>query len=187
MTYDASPSGFETHLKRLWLSAQSGDEDAYRNALELMSRRLRGYLRHRMRGFPADVEDVVQETLLAVHLQRSTYDPALPVSAWVVAIAHHKLIDLWRKRGRGMRFDESLDDVDDMFLVAAPDASEAKRDLEKLMNQLPEAQRRAIFLTKVDGLSIAEASERTGSSPSAIKVQVHRGLKRLAQMVKGQG
>lgn len=186
MIHDADQNDFEAKLKRLWLSAQSGDEDAYRNALELMALRLRGYLRRRMQAWPDDVEDVVQETLLALHLQRSTYDPTLPVSAWMIAIARHKLIDLWRKRGRRGLLDESLDDVDDMFLVAVPDAREAQRDLEKLMKKLPEAQRQAIFLTKVEGLSVAEASRRTGSSPSAIKVQVHRGLKRLAQLVRGQ-
>ena len=40
------------------------------------------------------------------------------------------------------------------------------------------------MLTKIEGLSVAEAAQRSGASESAIKVQVHRGLKRLALLVK---
>ncbi|MBA3591964.1 MAG: RNA polymerase subunit sigma, partial [Methylibium sp.] len=68
--------------------------------------------------------------------------------------------------------------------VAVNEDGEAQRDLKKLLHELPEAQRQAILLTKVEGLSIAEASQRTGASESAVKVRVHRGLKRLAALVK---
>ncbi|MCW5609800.1 MAG: sigma-70 family RNA polymerase sigma factor [Rubrivivax sp.] len=184
MPEDASPNDFETGLKPLWLRAQAGDEAAYRVCLERIAARLRGYLRRRMQSLPDDVEDLVQETLLALHLQRGTYDPALPVSAWVLAIARHKLVDLWRRRGRRDDLHDALDEVDESALAAVAEDGQARRDLDKLLLELPEAQRLAIVLTKVEGLSVSEASQRTGASASAIKVQVHRGLKRLARLVK---
>jgi RNA polymerase sigma-70 factor (ECF subfamily) len=133
-----------------------------------------------------DVEDLVQETLLAVHLQRGTYDPTFAVSAWFTAIARHKLVDLWRRRGRQDELTDEYEDVDEMQLAAHPQEHYALRDLERLLQELPSLQRQAIELTKLEGLSIAEASTRTGASESAIKVQVHRGLKRLAALVKGE-
>lgn len=185
MSKDARPDAFEAGLKPLWLRAQSGDEAAYRAALVLIAARLRGYFRRRMQSLPDDLEDLVQETLLALHLQRGTFDPALPVSAWVHAVARHKLVDLWRRRGRHEALHEPLDGVDEQALVAVdPHEGGTRRDLDKLLQTLPEAQRQAILLTKLNGLSVAEAAQHTGASESAIKVQVHRGLKRLAALVK---
>ena len=185
MTYDASPDDFEAGLKPLWTRAQAGDEVAYRGALSRIAVRLRGYFARRLFGLADDVEDLVQETLLALHLQRGTYDPRLPVSAWVYAIARHKLVDLLRRRGRREAFNVPLDDLDEALHPAAPDSHFAQRDLAALLDMLPAAQRRAITLTKIEGLSVSEASLRSSVSESAIKVQVHRGLKRLAAMAKG--
>lgn len=184
MLVNDSPGDFESALKPLWLRAQSGDDAAYRQALGLLASRLRGYLKRRLSGLPDEVEDLVQETLLALHLQRGTYDPTLPVSAWAVAIARHKLVDLWRRRGRRDSLHDAIDDVDEQSLAAEPDDGGARRDLETLFDALPPAQRQAIELTKLEGLSVAEAAARTGASESAIKVQVHRGLKRLAALVR---
>ncbi len=187
MPVDATQYDFESGLKPLWMRAQSGDDAAYAQALSRIAQRLRGFLRRRMQSLPDEVEDLVQETLLALHLQRGTYDPSLPVSAWVMAIARHKLVDLWRRRGRRDDRHDAIDDVDEFLLSAPEDDGSAQHDLDKLLGQLPEAQRRAILLTKVEGLSVAEASQRTGASESAIKVQVHRGLKRLALLVRVGG
>lgn len=185
MPSDDQQNDFESSLKPLWLRAQSGDEAAYREALGRIATRLRGYLRRRMQSLPDDVEDLVQETLLVLHLQRGTYDPALPVTHWVVAIARHKLVDLWRRRGRQEALHDPLDEVDEAVFAAVENEGHAQRDLEKLLDSLPAAQRTAIVLTKIEGLSVTEAAQRTGASESAIKVQVHRGLRRLAALVKG--
>ena len=187
MPFDAVPGDLESTLKPLWLRAQQGDEGAYRQCLRLLATRLRGYLRRRLSAFPDEVEDLVQETLLAMHLQRGTYDPAASVSAWALAIARHKLVDLWRRRGRREGLHDPIDDVAEHLLAAEPDDGGARRDLAVLLQGLPPAQRHAIELTKLEGLSVAEAAQRTGASESAIKVQVHRGLKRLAALVRGLG
>lgn len=184
---DGSPGEFESALKPLWLRAQSGDDAAYRQCLRLLASRLRAYLKRRLSALPDEVEDLVQETLLALHLQRGTYDPSLPVSGWALAIARHKLVDLWRRRGRREGLHDAIDDVDEQLLAADPDDGGARRDLQTLLQALPAAQRQAIVLTKLDGLSVAEAAARTGASESAIKVQVHRGLKRLAERVRHDG
>jgi len=185
MKSEASPNDFEVHIRPLWECAQAGDEAAYRQSLDLMAHRLRAYFRRRMPTLQADVEDLVQETLLAVHLQRGTYDRTFAVSAWFTAIARHKLVDLWRRRGRQDDLTDEYEEVDELQLVAHPQDHHAIRDLARLLRELPDLQRQAIELTKLEGLSVAEASERTGASESAIKVQVHRGLKRLAALVKG--
>jgi RNA polymerase sigma-70 factor, ECF subfamily len=186
MSDDAYRNDFETGLKPLWARAQAGDEAAYREALLRIAARLRSFFGRRLQSLPDDVEDLVQETLLALHLQRGTYDPALPVSAWVHAIARHKLVDLFRRRGRREALHDPLDDLDERDHPLAADEQPARRDLGVLLETLPQAQRQAILLIKVEGLSVAEASAKTGVSVSALKVQVHRGLKRLAALVRGE-
>ncbi len=175
---------FELRLRPLWLRAQAGDEAAYRTALQRMAVRLRAYLRRRMQAWPDEVEDLVQETLLALHLQRGTWDASLPVSAWMLAIARHKLVDLWRRHGRRAQELASLDVLDEHDAPAAGDHEQhlARRDLGVLLGSISSAQREAIVLTKIEGLSLAEVSARTGASVAAVKVQVHRGLKKLAEL-----
>jgi RNA polymerase sigma-70 factor (ECF subfamily) len=187
MSDDAYRNDFEAGLRPLWARAQEGDESAYREALLRIAARLRRFFGRRLQSLPDDVEDLVQETLLALHLQRGTYDPALPVSAWVHAIARHKLVDLFRRRGRREALHEPLDELDERDHPTAADEQPARRDLAVLLETLPPAQRQAILLIKVEGLSVAEASAKSGVSVSALKVQVHRGLKRLAALVRGQG
>ncbi len=184
MNDDVQPDAFEARVRPLWLSAQEGDESAYRQALQLIARRLRGFFGRRLAALPDDVEDLVQETLLVLHLQRGTYDPRLPVGAWVHAIARHKLVDLFRRRGRRESLHEPLDELDEALHPLVSDEQPARRDLGLLLQELPAAQQQAIVLTRIEGLSMQEASERTGVSVAALKVQVHRGLKRLAQLVK---
>lgn len=186
MNEEKLSSDFEARLRPLWMAAQAGDEHAYRQALSLMAARLRSFYRRRMSGLIDYVEDLVQETLLAVHLRRGTYDAQFPVSAWLTAIAHHKLVDLLRRRGRKDNLNDEYDDVDEMSLATEAAEPHALRDLEVLLRALPETQRQSIVLTKLEGLSVAEASARTGISEASIKVNVHRGLKRLADLVKRQ-
>lgn len=174
---------FEVSLKPLWLRAQSGDEKAYQQALIQIADRLRTFLRRRMLDSMDEVEDLIQETLLAIHVHRSTYDSSFPVSAWVFAIAKHKLIDFWRRRGRKEAHNIPLDLVQESAMPFANEVG-SRLDLEQLLKTLPKAQSQAILLTKLQGLSIAEVSQQTGISESAIKAQVHRGLKKLATLTK---
>jgi RNA polymerase sigma-70 factor, ECF subfamily len=184
MTQEKAVHSAESRLRPLWLAAQSGDEQAYAESLLLMAGQLRAYFRRRMPFLANDAEDLVQETLLAVHLQRGTYDANYPVTAWLLAIARHKLVDLWRRRGRRENLHDDVDDLDGLPMVGEQADVHASRDLALLLQALPAPQRQAIEFTKLEGLSIAEASNRTGLSESSIKVLVHRGLKRLSELVK---
>jgi RNA polymerase sigma-70 factor (ECF subfamily) len=185
MTPELSADDGESRLHVLWARAQAGDESAYREALVRIAARLRGYLRRRMQSRPDDLEDLVQETLLAIHLQRGTHDPEVPVTHWALAIVRHKLVDLWRRQGRRDALHDPLDDLAEGDQPAVwEEELPVQRDLETLLAALPASQQQAIAMIKLEGLSVAEASERSGVSPSALKVQVHRGLKRLAELVR---
>ena len=77
----------EQRLRPLLLQGLEGDTDAYQRFLKELSAHLRAFLRRRLAQRPDEVEDLVQETLLAVHNQRHTYRHDLPVTAWAHAIA----------------------------------------------------------------------------------------------------
>lgn len=176
---------FEQLILPLWLRANQGDERAYAEALQHMAKRLRSFYARRLQGKPSEIEDLVQETLLAVHLKRESYLPGSPLSAWVFGIARFKLVDMWRRHGRQFALHDSIDELDDSQMPTADMGEEgAGRDLEGLLETLPVAQKSAIWLTKVEGLSLKEASDKTGVSVAALKVQVHRGLKQLAMLVR---
>ena len=120
-----------------------------------------------------------------MHNQRHTYQADQPLTAWVHAIARYKLVDLLRARRSSEAFTEPLDDELEVFAASDTDAADARRDLDKLLAELPEHHRLPIMHIKLEGLSVAEAAQRTGMSESAIKVGVHRGLKALAARIRG--
>lgn len=177
----------ERRLHALMVRALDGDGAAYHAFLTLLGPHLRAYLRRRLRSLPDDVEDLLQDTLIALHEQRHTYRTDLPVTAWVQAIARYKLIDLLRSR----RIRQDLHDPIDDHLLSLPaiddtEARDARRDVDALMRDLPDRQRLPILHTKLQGLSVAEAAAATGMSESAIKVGVHRGIKALAARLRGR-
>lgn len=175
----------EDHLKDLFVRGLAGQSEAYQTFLQELSVHLRGFLRKRLIRLPDEVEDLVQESLLAVHNQRHTYDPGQPLSAWVQAIAKYKLVDLLRRSSAHDLLTDPLDDESDIFAFNDSDAAEAHRDLNKLLDELPDQQRLPIIHTKLEGLSVKETALITGMSESAIKVGVHRGLKALAAKIRG--
>ena len=185
MDEEGGPRGAEGRLHGLLVRGLAGDAAAYHGFLSELSAYLRGFLRRRLAQWPDEVEDLVQESLLAIHNQRHTFDATQPLTAWVHAIARYKLIDFLRRRERSDALNEPLDEDDDA--LAAPDstATEAKRDLGKLLEQLPDRQRLPIVHMKLEGLSAAETARITGMSVSAVKVGVHRGLKALAAKLRG--
>lgn len=175
----------EERLRDLLVRGLAGDAPAYHAFLKDLSAHLRAFLRKRLVRLPDEVEDLVQESMLAVHNQRHTYDPGQPLTAWVHAIAKYKLVDLLRRRASRDLLTDPLDDELDVLSSADADAAEARRDLGKLLGQLPDRQRLPIVHMKLEGLSVAETARVTGMSESAIKVGVHRGLKALAAMIRG--
>ncbi|VVE32689.1 sigma-70 family RNA polymerase sigma factor [Pandoraea anhela] len=174
----------EPRLKALFISGLAGNSADYRAFLVELTRHLRGYLRRRIPDFRADAEDLVQETLLAVHNARHTFRPDDPLTAWVHAIARYKLMDFFRNHARRASLNEPLDDHEDIFSEVDDVPAEARRDIGKLLDQLPDKQRLSILHVKLHGLSVAEAARLTGLTESAVKVSIHRGLKALAARVR---
>lgn len=165
----------------LMVAAQGGHGGAYRRLLvELRPWLLRYYAR---RLPPASVDDAVQDAMIALHSKRHTYDPARPFGPWLAAIARYKWID----RLRAMKRSAAGPLPDDLGVGDHEAAVTSSTVLTALLATLKPAQAAAIRLVKLDGLSIDEAAAATGQSPSLVKVNIHRGLARLARDLDAAG
>lgn len=184
-TRQARFASSESQLQTLLIQGLGGNAVAYHDFLKALSGHLRAYFRRRLFQQPDDVEDLVQETLLAVHNQRHTYRSNQPLTAWIHAIARYKFVDLLRARSTRENLNDPLDDEVLLFAESDSDAIEAKQDVNKLLADLPDRQRLPIMHVKLEGLSVVETALRTGMSESAIKVGIHRGLKALAERMRG--
>jgi RNA polymerase sigma-70 factor (ECF subfamily) len=184
MDHEGRVSAAENRLRDLLVRGLAGDAPAYHAFLRELSAHLRAFLRGRLTRLPDEVEDLVQETLLAIHNQRHTYDAGQPLTAWVHAIARYKLIDLLRRRAGRDALTDPLDDELAVFAASDTEAADARRDLSRLLERLPERQRLPIVHMKLEGLSVTETVRITGMSESAVKVGVHRGLRALAAMAR---
>jgi RNA polymerase sigma-70 factor (ECF subfamily) len=171
----------EPELKALMLAGLDGDQAAHGRLLAALAPRLRAYFTRRVRQNAADVEDLVQDTLLAIHLKRGMYDPTQPLTPWVLAIARYKLIDAWRRKGA--RPTEPLGEDDDLPGPDDHEGAMARRDLDQLLAKLPPRQGALLRDVKVEGLSMAEAAQRRNMSVAAVKVALHRSLKALQALV----
>ena len=181
----ANVSLSEPELKALMLRSLAGDAAAYRHLLAGLGERLDIYFRQRLRSDPAQAEDLVQETLMAVHAKRATFDPNQLVTAWTYAIARYKLIDHMRRSGR-RRFTP----IDDELDLAAEDesaAADARLDLTRGLAGLPAHTRSLVVSVKLHGEPVADVARRTGASEGAVKVAVHRGFMKLAARLRGGG
>ena len=175
-------SDTESGLKAMMLRGLAGDANAHAQLLGALSGYLRAYFARRLGPGAAETEDLVQETLLAIHLKRDTYDPRQPFTPWAYAIGRYKLLDHFRRRG--VRRAVPLEDAG--VLLASENAEEGavRRDLDRLLSELPERQRGLLEDVKLTGHSIEEAAKRRGFTPGAAKVAIHRSLQRLAGKVR---
>ena len=173
----------EADLKALMLAGLAGDAAAYRLLLETLQNRLGAWFRRRLSGDPSEVDDLVQESLIAIHTRRGTYDRTQLFSAWAYAIARHKLIDHFRRRGRAMTVP-----VEDSGLFVPDDSAsvESRLDIERALAALPATTQSLIRDIKLRELTNAEAAAARGMSETAVKVAVHRGLKKLAAILRAE-
>jgi RNA polymerase sigma-70 factor (ECF subfamily) len=175
----------ERRLHGLFVAALAGDAGAYHELLSALASHLRAFFGRRLTAFPADVEDLVQDCLLAIHQSRHTFRVEQPLTAWVHTIARYKLVDLLRARSRREALHDPLDDDLAVFAESDADAADARRDLAAVLESVPERQRKIVLMMKVEGASVAEVAAATRMSQSAVKVTVHRTLKALAAKLKG--
>lgn len=184
-TASAGVSAAEIELHGRFVAGLRGDAGEYRRFLDGLTGFLRAYLRRRLPRALDDVEDILQETLLAVHNARHTYREDQPLTAWVHAIARYKLMDFFRAHARREALHDPIDDDPRIFVDADTEPANARRDIGRLLEGLPDRHRVPIEMVKLQGLSVAETAQRTGMSESAVKVGVHRGLKALAASLRG--
>ena len=169
----------------LMRAANGGDTAAYNRLLTRLAPAVRAVAR---RGLgraggrsglgPEEAEDVVQETLLAIHLKRHTWDPSLPLGPWVRAIARNKLIDAMRRRG--YRAYVPIDDVVDTLAADAEEPTPLPGRLDAHLQSLPERQQSVVRAISLDGASIRETAARLNMSEGAVRVALHRGLAALS-------
>ena len=165
----------------LMARGQAGDQASYRRLLQGITPYLRS-LGHRFGLGGPDLEDAVQDVLLTVHSIRHTYDPTRPFGPWLTGVARHRLLDRLRRRVRQTGRETELTEAHETFAAVETNhpelAGEAGR-LKAAIAALPEGQRRAVEMLKLKEMSLKEAAKASGQSETALKVSVHRAIKRL--------
>ncbi|WP_426042581.1 sigma-70 family RNA polymerase sigma factor [Brevundimonas sp. TWP2-3-4b1] len=167
----------EAHLRALMLRGLDGDAGAWRVLLTDLGAHFRPFFARRLFGGGADAEDLVQETLIAIHAKRTTWDRNQAFTGWAFAIARHKLIDHLRRQGR--RPTHPLDEASELFADHTVEDGATQADLSRCLSLLPTRQRRLIEDVRLKGLSVAEAAANHGYTLTAAKVSIHRSLKSL--------
>jgi len=168
--------------------AQDGDRAAYAALLRGVAPWLRA-LERKAGAAPDDVEDAVQDILLTLHDVRHTYDSARPFAPWLQAIARHRLIDRLRRQGRKAARETPFEEEHETFPAPATNRHEAGLEAERLhaaVASLSEGQRQAVDLLRIKELSLKEAAARSGQSETALKVALHRAIKRLRVLLEGR-
>ena len=168
----------DTSLEHLMARAQAGDRQAYAVLLKESSRWLKRYFARRCA--PTTLDDLVQDTLLAVHRKLASFDASRPFLPWLAAIARYRWVDHLRKSYRSAE----VELPDDIAIESEEDAVAARISLERLFGLLPPGQALAIELVKINGQTIAEAARSCGQSEPLVKVNIHRGLKKLAALIE---
>lgn len=169
----------DAELAGLLRAAMAGDERAYQRFLSMVALRVRALARRLTApGGGVEAEDIVQDTLLAIHLKRHTWRQDEPVLPWIFAIARFKAIDAFRRRGRRVE----LDIADFSDTLAAPEGEAiSQRDLGRALDTLSPSQKAVVASVSVEGQSIAETADALGMTNTAVRVALHRGLAAIAR------
>jgi RNA polymerase sigma-70 factor, ECF subfamily len=169
-----------------WMQrAQAGDQLSYASLLTMLTALARRFARGRVGGVPW-LDDVVQETLLAVHGARHTYDPARPFAPWFYAIASSRMIDVLRRERRVSSRQVAVDEAREPAAAAPPGRDEI--DVEAVhaaVASLPPRQREVIERMKFGDESVRDVASGLGMSESAVKVTAHRGYRALKRLLGG--
>lgn len=164
--------------------AQAGDAAAYGRLLAEVAVRMRRLVRRRAPWLsPSDVEDLVQDILLSLHQARATWDPSRPFLPWMVAIARARLADNARRYARRAAIDLAVSDLAETFCdIPTNSTSETVVNLmsvRKAMRDLTPAERQAVELLRLRAMSLKEAAEASGSTVAALKVAIHRAMRKM--------
>jgi len=172
-----------------WMAAaQAGDARAYDMLLRDCLPFLRAIARRRIADH-AEAEDAVQDTLLTIHSMRHAYDPTRPLRPWIAAIAERRCVDRLRRRGRTAGRETPIEDFHETLAAPRGEDGESRvaaRQLRAAVADLPESQRTALRLAKLEDLPLAEAASRSGLSVGALKVATHRALRSLRKRLRAE-
>jgi RNA polymerase sigma factor (sigma-70 family) len=171
----------EEGLRRLMQLSQKGDKQAYAVLLEQAGKWLARYFRQKIAQDAVD--DLVQDTLISLHSKRASYDPTRPFLPWLAAIARYRWVDRLRQTYRHEA--QMLEDYD-KGEESHEEVVGARISIDRLLDLIPETQAAVIRYVKIEGHSIHEACERTGQSEALVKVNIHRGLKKLSALVESE-
>jgi len=178
--------------KELMAQYCDGDASAFRALYALVAPRLLGYLM-KMARERAVAEDLLQLTFMKVHRSRAAYVRGADPLPWIYSIAHRTFLDEARRLKRAVvrvgDGDELPEQQADLRGETAERRDDPRADPELVraaldaLAGLPEQQREAVVLTKLDGKSVAEAAEIAGTSVGAMKVRAHRGYEALRKLL----
>lgn len=163
-------------------AAQTGDEAAYRSLLQQIVPIVRAIGRRRISDVTL-LEDVIQDTLLALHTVRHTFDPDLPFLPWLYTITNARAVDALRARGRRDRRETSDPAALENYpATAATDSAHATAVVAEVryrLESLPARQRRAVEMVKLQEMSLGEAASLSNQSVSSLKSLLHRAMNNL--------
>jgi RNA polymerase sigma-70 factor, ECF subfamily len=186
---DPTPQERDQAWSQLMRAGQSGDRAAYERLLREVSPLIRALVRRHCSN-RADIEEMVQDTLLTVHRVRHTYDPSRPFCPWLAAIAWRRSIDALRRRIRVSKYETPEQGVYETFSDAAANSDledvRSAEEVQDLLQLLPPRQREALQSLKLQQMTLAEASVASGQSVAALKVNTHRALKTLRGLLEGR-
>lgn len=171
-----------------WMRAGiAGDGASYRRFLAAVTPHIRSVARARCRTLHVagnEVEDIVQEVLLAIHLKRETWDGNRPIGPWVSAITRNKLIDILRRNGRHAAI--PIEDVMDVLPAEDHTPELSARDIDTLLSHLKTQQEEIVRSISLNGQSIRETAERLAMTEGAVRVSLHRALKALGALYRSR-
>ena len=173
----------ESELGRLMVAAQRGDRQSYETLLTRLAAVVQAFVRKRV-GDTAWCDDVVQESLLAVHRARHTYDPARPFAPWMFAIVHNRFIDALRLQRRRLLRELHEETAAEASGRALQERDAILRDVRRAVSDLPENQRRVIELLKFEEMTVREVASRLGMTETNVKVTAHRGYRALRRQIE---
>ncbi len=175
----------EQRWSNLMHRTQKGDEEAYHQLLCELSKVINAYL-CRQFGQAAFIDDCVQESLIAIHKARHTYNHERPFKPWMNALVKYKTIDVLRKYNT----EYETYDIEDLFVQNELQQNTNNYSIDdhlagmQLLNKIPRTYSEVLLCTKFMGFSVEETAERLNISQSAVKQRVKRAISKTKNLLQ---
>jgi len=179
-------------------AAAAGSADAFNRIVERHQEAVFRLVARMVRD-RALAEDLAQETFLKAYRALPSYDPRWKLQSWLLKIAHNATIDHLRRQRldtTSLELPPGEEGASPLDRIADPQARNAEqeardraiaRDLQAALDGLDPAYRELLLLRFEEGLAYQEIAEVTGLPLGTVKVRLHRGRKRLAELLGARG